>query len=177
VGLLCAAACAQARSGAASGGSDARAEVPATCNTLTQRGALIEVETVSGAAPETVGGSLRNGSYVLAELKVHDPRGASVGKTGVFLRQTLEIKDFTITQLESDARGDARTRSTLTLRANEALRAEECVEPKRPNEVVTAPTFRYSATGAGLLIVVYDPATDAGIASALRYEPAALRDE
>jgi hypothetical protein len=155
--------------------ADAGAEGGVTaCNTLLQRGNSIEIETTASKAPAANGGRIQDGTYVLTKLVVHDPRATTEGKTGVLLRRTIELTGSSYAELESDARGEARSSGSLLLSDKSARQLEACVAPDRPkSDLGTNTTVEFSASDAGLQFHYNDLASDAGVVTVTTYQPRA----
>jgi hypothetical protein len=141
-----------AAAGAPAGGSTA------PCNAVVQQGELIDLVGSAAPAPNATGGTIEDGTYVLAALALHTPNSkedgaklATVGKT------TMEIKGATSQLVRTS--GDGVVKRTTVARVNtgtSTTATTTCVSPPASADEPT--TAQYSASATALFLISPGPA-------------------
>jgi hypothetical protein len=141
------------------------------CNTLTQQGDLIEIQTANTDLPNPAGGALPVGTFVLRRATFHDPRGVVVGPTGVSLRQTMSFAGETVETVQQDSLGVSRSTAIATIDGVYLRLVDNCVAPEGGSDATKGDLrVRFSTDEAGVLFVIDDPATDAGLGTSMYFD-------
>jgi hypothetical protein len=140
------------------GAAPAVASSAAPCNSVVQEGALVDLVASSAAPPKATGGTIEDGTYVLAALTLHTPNSKDDGaKIATLGKTTMEMKGST-SQLVRTSSDGLETRTTVT-RVNEGLNTTAtttCVSP--PARADAATTAQYSASPTSLILINTGPA-------------------
>jgi hypothetical protein len=138
------------------------------CNTVPQLGEPVEIRVLSPGSPipDTPGGSIPDGTYVLVRMELV-PKAGVAGTTGVILQQTIRISGASIAIVQSDQSGESRSLGTFTVGTTGLARSDSCVIPK-PDGGESVDTAAFVATTEGLVLVTR---TGAGAALIATYLP------
>lgn len=137
------------------------------CNTITQLGDQVEIQSLAPGATivDTPGGTITDGTYVLVRMDLV-PKSGVAGPTGVILAQTIRISGASIAIVQSDGNGESRSLGTFTIGATGLTRSDSCVVPKDDGGGDPVNTATFAATSDALVLVTR---TDTGVALVATY--------